>query len=84
MADTKLSALTALSAEPADADEVYINDGGTYKRITYGTLKAALLARANHTGSQTASTISDFDTEVSNNTDVTANTAKVTNATHRS
>lgn len=31
-------------------------------------------ARANHTGTQTASTISDFDTEVSNNTDVTANT----------
>lgn len=33
------------------------------------------LARANHTGTQTASTISDFDTEVSNNTDVAANTA---------
>jgi hypothetical protein len=32
--------------------------------------------RANHTGTQTASTISDFDTEVSNNADVTANTAK--------
>jgi hypothetical protein len=38
--------------------------------------------RANHTGTQTASTISDFDTEVSNNTAVAANTAKVTNATH--
>jgi len=32
-------------------------------------------ARANHTGTQAASTISDFDTEVSNNTDVAANTA---------
>lgn len=31
--------------------------------------------RANHTGTQAASTISDFDTEVSNNTDVAANTA---------
>jgi hypothetical protein len=31
--------------------------------------------RANHTGTQTAATISDFDTEVSNNTDVAANTA---------
>lgn len=31
-------------------------------------------ARANHTGTQTASTISDFDTEVSNNTDVSTNT----------
>ena len=43
---------------------------------------ANLLNRANHTGTQTAVTISDFDTEVSNNTDVVANTAKVTNATH--
>jgi len=39
-------------------------------------------ARANHSGSQAASTISDFDTEVANNTTVAANTAKVTNATH--
>jgi hypothetical protein len=31
--------------------------------------------RANHTGTQAASTISDFDTEVSNNSDVAANTA---------
>ncbi len=38
--------------------------------------------RTNHTGTQTASTISDFDSEVSNNVDVSANTAKVTNATH--
>lgn len=33
--------------------------------------------RGNHTGTQLASTISDFDTEVANNTDVAANTAKV-------
>lgn len=32
-------------------------------------------SRSNHTGTQTASTISDFDTEVSNNTDVAANTS---------
>jgi hypothetical protein len=31
--------------------------------------------RANHTGTQAASTISDFDTEVSNNSDVSANTS---------
>lgn len=37
-------------------------------------------ARANHTGTQTASTISDFDTEVSNNTDVSANTSARHNA----
>lgn len=34
-------------------------------------------SRANHTGTQLASTISDFDIEVSNNTSVAANTAKV-------
>jgi len=33
--------------------------------------------RANHTSTQLASTISDFDTEVSGNSDVTSNTAKV-------
>jgi len=35
-------------------------------------------ARANHTGTQTASTISDFDAEVANNSAVTTNTAKNT------
>ena len=34
-------------------------------------------SRTNHTGTQTASTISDFDTEVANNSAVAANTAKV-------
>ena len=32
--------------------------------------------RSNHIGTQTTSTISDFDTGVTNNTEVTANTAK--------
>jgi hypothetical protein len=36
---------------------------------------ANLKARANHTGTQTAATISDFDTEVGNHPDVAANTA---------
>lgn len=49
---------------------------------TANSADATLLARANHTGTQAASTISDFDTEVANNSAVTANTAKVTNATH--
>lgn len=39
-------------------------------------------ARENHTGTQAAATISDFDTEVTNNSAVAANTAKDTNATH--
>lgn len=38
--------------------------------------------RSNHTGTQTASTISDFDSAVTANAAVTTNTAKVTNATH--
>ena len=41
------------------------------------TIQADAFARANHTGTQAASTISDFDTEVSNNTAVALNTAKV-------
>lgn len=36
---------------------------------------ANLKNRANHTGTQTANTISDFDTEVSNNTSVSSNTS---------
>jgi hypothetical protein len=44
---------------------------------TANSSDATLLARGNHTGTQTASTISDFDTEVANNTAVAANTAKI-------
>jgi hypothetical protein len=40
MADFKLSDLVELAVTPADADELYINDGGVSKKITYGTLKA--------------------------------------------
>lgn len=44
MADTKLSALTALAVEMADADELYLNDGGVSKRQTYVVFKAAFVA----------------------------------------
>ena len=44
--------------------------------IALSKLASCPLARANHTGTQAASTISDFDTEVANNTAVAANTAK--------
>ena len=56
-----------------------IPGGGDMLIATYDptAIGADAFARANHTGTQTASTVSDFDTEVSNNTDVTANTAKV-------
>jgi len=55
---------------------IAIFDGTTGKVIKDGGKTVAeVLDRANHTGTQGASTISDFDTEVSNNTDVSANTA---------
>jgi len=38
--------------------------------------------RVNHTGTQVAATISDFDAEVSNNPAVALNNSKVSNATH--
>lgn len=49
----------------------------TLSAIPNSALTTNPLARANHTGTQTASTISDFDTEVANNSAVTANTAKI-------
>jgi hypothetical protein len=49
---------------------------------TANSTDATLLARGNHTGTQTAATISDFATAVAATASVTANTAKVTNATH--
>jgi hypothetical protein len=52
-----------------------ISDAGTAAAANTGDFAAA-----SHT--HTAANITDFDTEVANNTAVTANTAKVTNATH--
>lgn len=59
-----------------DADHTKLN--GIASSATANDTDANLKARANHTGTQAASTISDFDTEVSNNSSVAANTAKVT------
>ncbi len=77
MVDKKITELTELTI-PASADVVAIVDdpAGTpvTKKITYANLESNL--------SLTASQVSDFDTEVSNNSSVVANTAKVTNATH--
>lgn len=63
-----------------DADHTKLD--GIEASATANDTDANLKDRANHTGTQAASTISDFDTEVANNSAVTANTAKVTNATH--
>ncbi len=54
------------------------NEVSATANIALSKLATDPVARANHTGSQAASTISDFDTEVANNSAVTANTAKVT------
>jgi hypothetical protein len=59
-----------------DADHTKLN--GIATSATANDTDANLKARANHTGTQAASTISDFDTEVSNNPSVAANTDKVT------
>jgi len=45
------------------------------------TIQADAFARANHTGTQTAATISDFDTEVSNNTTVASKADQATTYT---
>jgi hypothetical protein len=70
------------SAWGAMTDEDKTKLDGIATGATANSSDATLLNRANHTGSQLASTISDFDTEVANNTAVAANTAKVSNATH--
>ena len=64
------------------SDEMFDKLDGIATGATANDTDANLKARGNHTGTQAASTISDFDTEVANNSAVAANTAKVTNATH--
>jgi hypothetical protein len=54
------------------------NEVSATANIALSKLATDPVARANHTGTQAASTISDFDTEVANNSAVTANTAKIT------
>jgi hypothetical protein len=43
MASSKLSDLTELAAQPAASDELYVNDGGVSKKITYTNLLGAAL-----------------------------------------
>ena len=77
---TVAGASTSLAGVMTSADKTKLN--GIATGATANSSDATLLNRANHTGTQVASTISNFDTEVANNTAVAANTAKVTNATH--
>jgi hypothetical protein len=77
-----ISTLQPKPSEGAFADGDKTKLDGIATGATANDTDANLKARANHTGTQTASTISDFDTEVANNSAVAANTAKVSNATH--
>jgi hypothetical protein len=70
-----------VQADWTEADNT--SDAFIQNKPTLGTAAASDtsdFAAASHT--HTASNITDFDTEVANNSAVTANTAKVTNATH--
>ena len=60
-----------------DAEQTKLT--GIETAATANSTDVVLLARANHTGTQLAATISDFDATVSANAAVAANTAKVTN-----
>ena len=77
---TVAGATTSLAGVMTGADKTKLD--GIATGATANSSDATLLNRANHTGTQTAATISDFDTEVANNTAVAANTAKTTNAFH--
>lgn len=73
--DTMESDIAVNNAKISYTDATKV--AGIEAGATANSSDATLLARANHTGTQTASTISDFDTEVTNNSSVVANTAKV-------
>ena len=68
------SSITSAHIVDGSILNVDINAGAA---ILLSKLAVDPVARANHTGTQAASTISDFDTEVANNTAVAANTAKI-------
>lgn len=61
MADSKLSALTALAVEPDATDQLYVNDGGVSKRIAYSVLEAAICDTTNVTAAGAL-----MDSEVTN------------------
>jgi len=78
--DASIPAATT-SAWGAMTDEDKTKLDGIDTAATANDTDANLKARANHTGTQAASTITSFATEVANTSAVTANTAKVSNVT---
>ena len=75
-----------ITAGTGDAEDLTATQARTVLNVADGATanlsNATLLDRANHTGTQLASTISDFDAATAATASVTANTTKVTNATH--
>ena len=78
-ANTAKTGITSGQASAITANTTHAASTHAPSGATVNSTDATLKARANHTGTQTASTISDFDTEVANNSAVTANTAKTSN-----
>lgn len=80
---TNLSELTSAASTDVlpivDVSDQSVTSSGETKKITVTNL---LSGKADSSHTHTASEITDFDTEVANNSAVTANTAKVSNATH--
>ena len=70
---------TADTNKYTDADKAKVSN--TESTTQLNTRDTANRSRSNHTGTQLANTISNFDVEVANNTTVIANTAKLTNVT---
>ena len=88
MAQTKVSDLSALTTTDG-AEELLINDGGTSKKVTIDNVLHDDSIRAEHYVDGSIATAHIADDAVtaaklanSINTEITANTAKVTNATH--
>ena len=71
---TKKISELPLNASPAGTAEMEINDGGISKK----TALSALIDRSNHTGTQTASTISDLNSASITFTNKTINGANNT------
>lgn len=80
---TNLSELTSAASNDVlpivDVNDQSVTSSGETKKITVTNL---LSGKADSSHTHTASEITDFDTEVTNNSAVLANTAKVSNATH--
>ena len=76
--DFEVISETAIQA----TDAVLVRRGGGAPNTGALIDAEAFIARANHTGTQLASTISDLAAAVAATASVTLNTAKITNATH--